>query len=214
MWKFVLALAAAGIVVIQPVQAQQAAACGQVNGARPVASTRTLPPYPPMSVMTNESGTTLLMVTIGADGKPTDVQVDTSSGSLRLDEAARDHVRSVWTWTPPLAACGPGPTRTKVSVKWDLKDARERFGFSMLSMPKSEYPAESLQRREQGTAVVMVLLVPGEVPVAVVLESSGFPALDKKSVDLLAARRDWTIGALGGVQMTTAILVETVWRLE
>ncbi len=214
MRKLLLMMAVAGIAFTQPVLAQQPAACGQVNGARPVAATRTLPPYPPMSVMTNESGTTMLFVTIGRDGKPTDVQVDTSSGSLRLDEAARDHVRNVWTWTPPLAECGLGPVRTKVSVKWDLRDAREQLGFSMLSMPRSEYPSESLQRREQGTTVVMVLLLAGQAPVAVVLESSGFPALDKKAVDLLAARPDWGTGSLGSVQMTTAILLGAVWKLD
>ena len=91
---------------------------------RPIARTRTLPPYPPISVRLNESGTTLMEVHITTEGRVDDCKVITSSSSDRLDQAACDHVTRVWRWQPPTNAGVPVAVSTRVSVKWDLKDAR------------------------------------------------------------------------------------------
>ena len=91
---------------------------------RPSARTRTLPPYPPISVRLNESGTTLMEVHITTEGRVDDCKVITSSSSDRLDQAACDHVTRVWRWQPPTNAGVPVAVSTRVSVKWDLKDAR------------------------------------------------------------------------------------------
>ena len=91
---------------------------------RPIARTRTLPPYPPISVRLNESGTTLMEVHITTEGNVDDCKVVTSSSSERLDQAACDHVKRVWRWQPPTNQGQPIAVSTRVSVKWDLKDAR------------------------------------------------------------------------------------------
>jgi len=91
---------------------------------RPIARTRTLPPYPPISVRLNESGTTLMEVHITTEGNVDDCKVITSSSSERLDQAACDHVKRVWRWQPPTNQGAPIAVSTRVSVKWDLKDAR------------------------------------------------------------------------------------------
>ena len=91
---------------------------------RPIARTRTLPPYPPISVRLNESGTTLMEVHITTQGNVDDCKVITSSSSERLDQAACDHVKKVWRWQPPTNQGQPIAVSTRVSVKWDLKDAR------------------------------------------------------------------------------------------
>ena len=91
---------------------------------RPIARTRTLPPYPPISVRLNESGTTLMEVHITTEGRVDDCKVITSSSSDRLDQAACDHVTRVWRWQPPTNAGVPVAVSTRVSVKRDLKDAR------------------------------------------------------------------------------------------
>ncbi len=91
---------------------------------RPIARTRTLPPYPPISVRLNESGTTLMEVHITTEGNVDDCKVVTSSSSERLDQAACDHVKRVWRWQPPTKEGVPVAVSTRVSVKWDLKDAR------------------------------------------------------------------------------------------
>ena len=91
---------------------------------RPIARTRTLPPYPPISVRLNEAGTTLMEVHITTEGNVDDCKVVKSSGSERLDTAACDHVKRVWSWQPPTNQGQPIAVSTRVSVTWDLKDAR------------------------------------------------------------------------------------------
>ncbi|MDM0011255.1 energy transducer TonB [Variovorax sp. J22P168] len=56
-------------------------------------------PYPSESKMNNEQGTVLLRVLTGADGRPTRVEVQKSSGFVRLDQAAVEAVRR-WQFKP------------------------------------------------------------------------------------------------------------------
>ena len=91
---------------------------------KPIMRTHTLPPYPPISVRLNEAGTTLMEVHITAEGNVDDCKIITSSSSERLDTAACDYVKRVWRWQPPTNQGAPVAVSTRVSVKWDLKDAK------------------------------------------------------------------------------------------
>jgi len=91
---------------------------------RPIMRTHTIPPYPPISVRLNESGTTLMEVHITAEGNVDDCKIVQTSSSDRLDQAACDYVKSRWRWQPPTNAGVPTAVSTRVSVKWDLKDAK------------------------------------------------------------------------------------------
>lgn len=91
---------------------------------RPVMRTHTLPPYPPISVRLNESGTTLMEVNITTEGNVDQCTVVQSSSSERLDTAACDFVKQRWRWQPPTNQGAPVAVKTRVSVKWDLKDAK------------------------------------------------------------------------------------------
>jgi len=91
---------------------------------RPVMRTHTLPPYPPISVRLNESGTTLMEVHITTEGNVDDCKIVQTSSSERLDQAACEFVKSRWRWSPPTNQGAPTAVSTRVSVKWDLKDAK------------------------------------------------------------------------------------------
>jgi len=91
---------------------------------KPIGRTHTLPPYPPISVRLNESGTTLMEVHITTEGNVDDCKIVTSSSSERLDNAACEYVKRVWRWQPPTNQGAPVAVSTRVSVKWDLKDAK------------------------------------------------------------------------------------------
>ncbi|HVV29224.1 MAG TPA: energy transducer TonB [Rhizomicrobium sp.] len=91
---------------------------------RPVMRTHTLPPYPPISVRLNEQGTTLMEVNITTEGNVDQCSIVQSSSSDRLDQAACEYVKSHWRWQPPTLNGQPTSAKTRVSVKWDLKDAR------------------------------------------------------------------------------------------
>src|SRR3954469_4587306 len=91
---------------------------------KPIMRTHTLPPYPPISVRLNEAGTTLMEVHITTEGNVDDCKIVTSSSSERLDQAACDYVKRVWRWQPPTQQGTPTAVSTRVSVKWDLRDAK------------------------------------------------------------------------------------------
>jgi protein TonB len=91
---------------------------------KPIMRTHTIPPYPPISVRLNESGTTLMEVHITTQGNVDDCKILNSSSSDRLDQAACDYVKRVWRWQPPTNQGAPVAVSTRVSVKWDLKDAK------------------------------------------------------------------------------------------
>jgi protein TonB len=55
--------------------------------------TRTRVEYPREALIRREQGTVILRVLVGADGIPQTVEIETSSGSPRLDSAARDAVK-------------------------------------------------------------------------------------------------------------------------
>jgi protein TonB len=86
--------------------------------------THTIPPYPALSQRLGEQGTTRLKVTVGTDGKPTEVTVDKTSGSNRLDQAAVSHVKDNWRWEPAMRNGQPVVETIQVDVVWDLKNAQ------------------------------------------------------------------------------------------
>lgn len=57
------------------------------------------PAYPSIARRLREQGLVVLRVFVQPDGRPSEVAVGTSSGSRRLDSAARDAVRA-WTFVP------------------------------------------------------------------------------------------------------------------
>jgi protein TonB len=100
------------------------AAVASSDPLRPVMRTHTLPPYPPISVRLNEQGTTLMEVHITTEGSVDDCKVVQTSSSDRLDQAACDYVKTRWRWQPPTNQGTPTAVSTRVSVKWDLRDAK------------------------------------------------------------------------------------------
>jgi protein TonB len=125
--EFTVATAAPPPVTTVPKAAPPPAAPPRVAASdplRPVMRTHTLPPYPPISVRLNESGTTLMEVNITTEGNVDQCTVVQSSSSERLDTAACDFVKSRWRWQPPTNQGAPVAVKTRVSVKWDLKDAK------------------------------------------------------------------------------------------
>src|SRR5882757_5357025 len=102
----------------------KAAPVASSDPLRPIARTHTLPPYPPISVSLNEQGTTLMEVHITTEGNVDECKVLQTSSSDRLDQAACEYVKSRWRWQPPTNQGTPTAVSTRVSVKWDLKDAK------------------------------------------------------------------------------------------
>lgn len=60
------------------------------------------PTYPRDALRTRAEGMVLLQVLVDVDGRPLDVQVQTSSGHRSLDDTARKHVLKHWRFRPAM----------------------------------------------------------------------------------------------------------------
>jgi len=182
---------------------------------RPIAATHTIPPYPSLSQMTAEQGTTTLQVAIGKDGAVTDAQVFKSSGSLRLDEAALEHVKANWRWQPPIKDCQTAEATTRVSIAWNLRESpgTTPAGVTEWTPDAADYPSDSLSRHEQGVVgVIIALSNTGEVAGTRIAISSGFPNLDDKAVQLAKSRK-WTPAQMNGKPVATMVELAVEWKL-
>jgi periplasmic protein TonB len=77
------------------------------------------PVYPPASRRAGEEGTVTVRVLVDERGKPGEVQLQTSSGHARLDEAAIAAIRK-WTFAPARRGTQAVPAWTTVRVTFQL----------------------------------------------------------------------------------------------
>jgi protein TonB len=80
---------------------------------------RTTVKYPMDALRRREHGTVILRVLVGTDGTPQQIEVETSSGSPRLDSAARDAVRQ-WTFRPGTRNGAAQSAWARVPITFDL----------------------------------------------------------------------------------------------
>jgi protein TonB len=78
------------------------------------------PRYPIDSRKKHEQGTVVLTLTLGIDGRVASASITQSSGSQRLDDAAREAVRT-WRWEPTLRGGQPVQVRGIVEIPFVLK---------------------------------------------------------------------------------------------
>jgi protein TonB len=92
--------------------------------ARSIAATHTIPPYPPLSRRLGEEGTVQLRIAIATDGRVERAIVESTSGSERLDDAAREWVAKHWRYHPATRDGRPVASETQVKVVFNLKTSR------------------------------------------------------------------------------------------
>jgi protein TonB len=82
------------------------------------------PEYPAASIRLGEAGTTGLNLYIGEDGKVTDAQISSTSGSERLDEAAKKHAVRSWKFVPCMVGDKPVACWHPIRFTWKIEDAK------------------------------------------------------------------------------------------
>jgi protein TonB len=92
--------------------------------AKSIAATHTIPPYPPLSRRLGEEGIVQLKLAIGVDGRVVSAVIEKSSGSQRLDDAARDWVMRHWRYYPATRDGKAVASNAQVKVVFNLKTAR------------------------------------------------------------------------------------------
>jgi len=183
----------------------------------PVSATHTIPPYPAESVTAEEQGKVVMRVFIGTDGVPTDVVVETSSGSKRLDDAAASWVKQVWRWRPLKDDCAT--VHTLVAVDWSLAAAGSvkppvLDSNLRITVPLSSYPEGARQKKEEGVTKIEVSISQvGSILNKRVSVGSGFEDLDQKAIELLA-KLQIEPAKIDGIPAQGVFLVEFVWSLN
>lgn len=82
------------------------------------------PEYPSASLRLGETGTTGLNLLIGVDGRVSDAQITSSSGSERLDIAAQKHAIRSWKFNPCKNGEVPVACWHPIKFTWRLEDAK------------------------------------------------------------------------------------------
>jgi protein TonB len=110
-------------LVPPPAKAPQDASPSSDGPTRPPALLNwTNPPYPERARQEGQQGTVVLRVTVGPDGKPTPVEIATSSGSSTLDLAALSHLQHT-RFSPALKGGRPVPATISFRVRFRLMPA-------------------------------------------------------------------------------------------
>lgn len=81
------------------------------------------PDYPSAAARLGEEGATGLKLFINVDGRVSDVQLVSSSGSSRLDEAAVKHAKRNWVFSPCTEGGKAIACWHQTKLVWQLKDA-------------------------------------------------------------------------------------------
>lgn len=92
------------------------------RAAAGILATHTTPAYPLVSLRLGEEGVVTLRLTVRADGHVGAAEIVTSSGSRRLDEAAREWVLAHWLYRPALVQGQAAASQVSASVVFSLKD--------------------------------------------------------------------------------------------
>lgn len=79
------------------------------------------PAYPSLARRRGWEGTVLLRVRVGADGRPTEVLIERSSGHGLLDRSASEHVLARWRFQPAVVEGRAVSAWARVPIVFDLR---------------------------------------------------------------------------------------------
>lgn len=115
--------APAAIQNIQKTEKKVEAPVNQTK-AKPAGKGLSRPEYPAASIRLGEVGTTGLNLYIGEDGRVSEAQISSSSGSTRLDEAAQKHAVRSWKFVPCMVGDKPVACWLPIKFTWRIEDAK------------------------------------------------------------------------------------------
>lgn len=93
---------------------------GPLTGARLSYAFAPAPPYPADALREGRSGTVILEVLVGLDGKPVRVDIAQSSGQRDLDRIAVRHVLAKWRFEPAMRNGQPVQAIGRVPIAFSL----------------------------------------------------------------------------------------------
>jgi len=158
--------------------------------------------FPHSAIYDHPTAPAIVTFTVTTRGQVTNATIARSSGSGRVDEAARECVLQ-WVYAPALRDDAPidQPWATEISLTIGTRDQTPQLpadapqGTKFVIMPVRKYRATIVGGCEQwhrdaprGVLVAFDVEPDGSVKNATVAESSGDPATDKDAIDCVSQR--------------------------
>jgi TonB family protein len=179
-------------------------------------STHAPPPelYPPLSAMMGETGNTVVHYVVKEDGSVGEATVGSSSGSLRLDDAATAFVRG-FTFKPATLDGKPAACSRFIKINWKLRTSGmpdyAADNLPTLYPDKNDFPAGALDHEEKGTAIAFVLLTEtGAIDRVFLMVPAPFFDLNAATIVYLAKQK-FAPASMNGTPIRTTIVVRVVW---
>lgn len=155
--------------------------------------------YPPVALQKQMEGTTGFRLTVGPDGRVTECQIASSSGSSELDQATCANVLRRARFDPALDAQGKPISGTYSNrVRWQIPNfvqmesypkAPSLINRSWARLLPEDFPPAALNEKREGTVKVELSISPdGGVSGCKVVKSSGHIDLDEASCQIAFAR--------------------------
>jgi periplasmic protein TonB len=88
-----------------------------------IASTHTVPPYPPIARRIGAEGKVTLRLTVSPDGRVSQADIVTSSGRADLDQTAQQWIVAHWIYKPALDHGVPAISQSLATVTFSLTNA-------------------------------------------------------------------------------------------
>jgi len=191
--------------------------CNDRSLTRPIARTShaaTFEDYPLLSRVLGEQGNTIVSYVIQPDGTVNEVKVQSSSGSLRLDDASVGFV-SRYLFTPATRAGAPVACRYATQMTWQLSvsnEGPEIGGLSATLQPTpSDYPPGALERHETGRVIATIFSdESGTIASAFVVRQSAYADLNDATLTYLKKRKLKPL-ELDGRPVKSVMAVEVDW---
>jgi TonB family protein len=165
-----------------------------------------------------EQGTTTVRFTVTEEGTATAATIETSSGSMRLDDASIEEIQTRWRYRPARTSDNkPVACVYKAEVRWILHDNAHvlppELQRMVLRMAPADYPAGARARREQGV-VFLLVQYDGSGKKVSVISSSGFAELDRAAERIITEKLVIAPGMFNGQAIMTTAFVPVQWILD
>jgi protein TonB len=89
-----------------------------------IASTHTVPPYPPIARRIGAEGKVTLRLTVSVEGRVTQAEIVTSSGREELDQTAQQWIVAHWTYRPAVENGSPVVSHVLATMTFSLASER------------------------------------------------------------------------------------------
>ncbi|HTP77996.1 MAG TPA: energy transducer TonB [Rhizomicrobium sp.] len=170
--------------------------------------------YPAESRRNFEEGDVIVNFVVKTDGTVSDAVVATSSGVSRLDAAALAAI-ATFRYHPATQDGTPIAYRLNAMLRFRLDDAAyATTNFTIIEAPADAYPSDAFVKRQQGAATILAVIdTSGRAVHTAIVQSSGVPALDQASLNLVNHRWTFVPASLDGKPLKSFFYLIVNWTL-